>query len=243
MNSNLYLITGGVHGDESSGIKVVKHLKGHQLSGIDSILCNKKSIKKNIRFCETDLNRSFSVKLPASYEEVLATKLKKVVSKYQYVIDIHNTRARNTTCAIVVNKPTKWQLQMCRHFGFDRLVIMPPSGSLISQCKNGISLEIAENHKSRYSRSFLVKKIRNIHKPIIDKRDICLFEYAAYILKKTLMRKKMKLSDFKNFVFLSLYQKKHLGLLMNKEYCPIFTKKNNVTDGGFTLIQKTGTIS
>lgn len=243
MSKKLYLITGGVHGDESSGINVARYLKDHCLPGIDSVLCNKRAIKKNTRYCETDLNRSFSAQVPVSCEEVLAQRLKRVVSKYKYVIDIHNTKARNTTCAIVVNKPTKWQLQMCRHFGFDKLVIMPPSGSLISQCENGISLEIAENHKARYSKSFLINKLENISKSEHDTSNISTFEYAAHVLKNTLIRKKLKFSNFKNFNFLSVYQKNCLGLSVDKEYCPIFTKKNNIADGGFTLVQKTGIIS
>lgn len=243
MSKKLYLITGGVHGDELSGINVVKYLNGNKLPGIDSILCNKMAIKKNIRFCETDLNRSFSVKIPVSYEEVLAAKLKKVVSKYQYVIDIHNTKAQNTTCAIVINKPTMWQLHMCRQFGFNRLVVMPPSGSLISQCRNGISLEIAENHKYKYPIKYLISKVEEIAVVKDNKSPITIFHHVATILKKTLLRKKLQLAEFKNFVSLTIHQKQRLRLDISKEYCPMFTKKNNVAGGSFTLLQKTKIIS
>lgn len=39
-----------------------------------------------------------------------------------------------------------------------------------------------------------------------------------------------------------MFQKRKLGLNYKKAYVPIFTQKNNIADGSFTLLEREGVI-
>lgn len=154
------LIVGGTHGDERTGIDVIARLRRERVANIDVLVANPHATKTNRRFIETDLNRSFGVKQPQSYEEKRAVRITPFLKRYDLVLEFHNTVSM-TTCAIFTSEtPTEQQLAIVEHFELRYAVIMPPSRSLSGQnCLKTVSFEISIRDE-KFSVEFLVEKIK-----------------------------------------------------------------------------------
>lgn len=122
---NNVLVVGGTHGNELTGITVVKqwdnvteHLTLSQCNfNIQSMLANSAAIQQRTRYVEEDLNRQFSIEKLAEnshaeadalcMEGQLAQKLNqqfgpKANPTYDLVIDFHNTTANLGPCLIIL---------------------------------------------------------------------------------------------------------------------------------------------
>ncbi len=224
------LLSTTVHGDERHahqvGSEVQKLIKKEGNSNIDLLVAHDKAYKLNKRFLETDLNRSFGVEIPLSFEEKLAVKIRNKLERddYDLVLDMHNTKASGTTCAIVVNKPSRFQFAVLDAFSLKRIVQMPPSGSLLSalpKYEKGISIEIAEDDVVNYPASKLAEIIAKISRELNIEDQITkpsetakpsYYQYAATIQNTTLRRLGLKKSQFANFKKLTATQIQKLGV-------------------------------
>ena len=239
MKKGKILITGGVHGDEPTGIEVAAYFS-REKGPIRGILCNPKAVSAEKRFLETDLNRSFDVSEPVSLEEHLAKCLRGITKKYDLVLDIHNTKAMNTLCAITTCKPNATHLYLAKHFGFKKIVIMPPSGSLIATVpKRAISLEIPANLNFRFSPQKLVQKIKRLDiKGRENRHDrFSFYKFVNKVLTSSLERLKLEKASFSNFRRLTQHQKEILGLKPKNTYYPIFLKERE-EEVAFSLVKR-----
>lgn len=91
------LITGLVHGNEVIGIEVINHILDYYLKNknleinLGFLLCNIEAAKKEVRFIESDLNRSFSVEKISTLEQSRAFEITKIVDQADFVFDLHQT--------------------------------------------------------------------------------------------------------------------------------------------------------
>jgi len=117
---------GGIHGDEITGIKVIKKLKKYfeknkQNINVKTYFGNPKAIKENKRFIDADLNRCFGEnKNPKNYEEKRAIFLKKKLEKTDYLVDIHSTILDSKSFCIIFDK--KNQMPIAEIFETDFIV-------------------------------------------------------------------------------------------------------------------------
>jgi hypothetical protein len=92
---NTTVIMAGVHGNERSGIDAFKNILATiSVSSwvVYFILANLKAIEKNVRFVEKNMNRCFRKRIVwNSYEELRVRKIKKILNKADYLLDVHNT--------------------------------------------------------------------------------------------------------------------------------------------------------
>lgn len=110
-------IVGGTHGNELTGIQLVRHLQNFPITHSDDIvlsfiLANAEAIAANVRFIDVDLNRQFHLdNLKSSnsmlYELNLAKILNQKIGPKQapltdLVIDIHNTTSAMGPTLIVL---------------------------------------------------------------------------------------------------------------------------------------------
>lgn len=110
-------IVGGTHGNELTGIQLVRHLQNFPITYSDDIvlsfiLANAEAIAANVRFIDVDLNRQFHLdNLKSSnsmlYELNLAKILNQKIGPKQapltdLVIDIHNTTSAMGPTLIVL---------------------------------------------------------------------------------------------------------------------------------------------
>lgn len=158
-------IVGGTHGNETSGIQLVRNWqrfglpKQHQALNIDCDLSNQAAIDANIRFIEEDLNRQFTPKLlatePQSQEARLAHALNqqwgpKGESDIDLLIDIHNTTSAMGATLIIL-EADEFHTQLARYVKQQmpeaNILVedeKPPAehGYLCSIAKRGIMIEV-----------------------------------------------------------------------------------------------------
>ncbi len=223
-NKNILLI-GGTHGNEVTGIKLVRHLNKKPISGIEPIIGNERAVAKNVRFVETDLNRSSGKLKPRTYEERLANNLKHKITKASFVVEFHNTTARNNTCAIITSKPNSLHFALAKSFGIDRVLIMPAKGSLSGlRSKRFFSLEISNNDTRFTNIQFLLRKLKNISNlGKINYKKLKIYKFSDILVTKAVAEKVgVDISKLVNF---RAFTPKELGLLKlptNSKTCPIF---------------------
>ncbi len=235
------LIVGGIHGDELTGIQLANYFRSKYSKNIYSLLAHDAAVKRRKRYLETDLNRSFNTSLQVSIEEQIAKDIKNKIGSYNLILDFHNTNAKANDCCITTTFPNLMQVKVCSLLGFHNLVIMPPSGSLISiNPKISMSIEISKESLGYYSRSFLVKRILNLEANLNQKqiKHVNIFKFEHRVYKSTVKRLGMDLSTLTNFRKLSVNQLRKLEILSSKDLFPIFIG-NSYTDGlAFILVSK-----
>lgn len=209
------LIVGGTHGDERTGVNVVSRLKRNPAVGVDTLIANPRATKQCRRFVETDLNRSFGVQNPRSYEEKRALRLAKILKQYDLIVEFHNTVSR-TTCAILTNpKPTVRQLRTVAHLGLDRVVIMPPGHSLSGQNPvKTVSLEIS-TAENKFSAQFFVERIMSIgcDMDTANPNSVAKYRYRGIKVSMTTLAKTgLGIDEFLDFQPISEEKLKLLGM-------------------------------
>lgn len=115
-----------------------------------SIIGNPRAKEAGVRFVQTDLNRSFGVANPQSYEEKRAKELQKEIQGYDLVLDIHRTESPSTPfIAIIANKD---HYSYTFPFGPNAVLYIPNATfSLIGNASIGIALEYPRTY-SRLSK-------------------------------------------------------------------------------------------
>lgn len=233
------LVVGGLHGDEPTGIELVEALSDHSKQGITALLGNPEAVRQNKRFIETDLNRSFTSDTSTSLEEKRAVEIKRELGGYDIILDFHNTKAAGTTCAIVVTEPNELHRKLAVHFGFKRIVIMPPSGSLLSQYpETAISLEIAHNDMELYPTEELQEKVKALRSTLLPvEEQLEQYQFVKPLERGVVEKVGITPNDLKNFGELTSHQKKLLNIPEAEHYVPIFAKE--VFDPvAFTLLKR-----
>jgi len=105
----------------------------------NALVANPLAKERNVRYIETDLNRSFGVMTPISYEEKRAVELDEVLTDYDLVVDIHRTTAQTKFCGIVTKSD---DAVYALPYGVSAVVLVENiQNSLISRAKHGIALE------------------------------------------------------------------------------------------------------
>ncbi|MCK4729794.1 MAG: succinylglutamate desuccinylase/aspartoacylase family protein [Candidatus Aenigmarchaeota archaeon] len=149
-----------LHGDEIITEKIAKQL--NKKYGINILLGNPEARNKQIRFSESDLNRSFNKR--GTQESQRAKELKQILSKRNedIIIDLHTTTAKMPPIGIITNLK---QLKLASRLGVENLILMndrfSTGGSLIENIPNSISLEIYPDKKSIKDAKRMILNSRN----------------------------------------------------------------------------------
>lgn len=130
----LVAVAGGTHGNEMSGVILVKHwLRDPSELARDTftavpLLANPKATEKCVRYCERDLNRCFTADVLFSsesqddpYEAKRAREIDRVfgprgsLNAYDVILDLHNTTSNMGVCLIISEAHRHLELQACRY--------------------------------------------------------------------------------------------------------------------------------
>lgn len=139
-----------LHGDEVFGQKVFEAYRARitALSGVQFILANEEALERQVRFVESDLNRSFPGNLRGNLEQRLAAELMATVGDSEYVLDIHTTTSDIKMTPIVskLSERVRMMLNLCQS---QEIVLMSKqiaNHSLIGNVAAGVSLEFEEGY-------------------------------------------------------------------------------------------------
>jgi len=136
-----------LHGDENTTEPIVKDFCNK--NNITCILGNPRARELNVRYIESDLNRSFNKE--GTYEAERAKELKNELKDFNddLVIDIHTTTAVTKPMGIITDLS---KLRLASRLGIENLVLMKKEfssgGSLIENVDNSISIEISTDQES-----------------------------------------------------------------------------------------------
>ncbi len=141
------------HGNERYGLVVFNYLAEHiaNFPGLKIILANEPALNSNVRFIETDLNRSFPGSINGSAEERLAVEILDELAGIERVLDIHTTTSDVKLLPIV----TELSEDTCKIINLigshEVAVIEEPLGnkSLIGNVRAGVSLEYGNEYAAR----------------------------------------------------------------------------------------------
>lgn len=137
------LVIGGMHGNETLGLKVVEQFQKNPVKNIDVVLANEPAIKDNCRFIGQDLNRSFPGNLKSKeYEPKRAAQLLKITKKYDVVLDFHNTYCPNNDCGFVGEAASKKLYEVAWLLGLDKIIVADYD-CINKSASNCLSVEIS----------------------------------------------------------------------------------------------------
>lgn len=142
------LIIGAQHGDERLGPRINRFLKNDKTGRyrtVDYLCGNPRAYRRNVRFTETDLNRSYNTVPAATYEQKRAQKILRLIAtgNYDYVLDIHTSRAAVGRLLLMTHLEGAVK-RVVEASCIERIAIMPPDVadcSLIGQAPHAISVE------------------------------------------------------------------------------------------------------
>lgn len=149
MKSPKILIIGTQHGNERLGPRLKRYIARYpeRYPTVDYLCGNPRAFRANVRFIETDLNRSYDPDkgIATTYEEKRAQKILRFIQRgsYDYILDVHTSRT-DVDRFFLATSLNRGVSDVVAASVIPRLVIMPPhiaDCSLIGQVPHAISLE------------------------------------------------------------------------------------------------------
>jgi hypothetical protein len=139
------LVIGGMHGNEPLGIKLVEKLNASSISNVDAVIANDMALIANKRFTTQDLNRSFPGDMTSSeYELKRAAELTLLCSRYDVVLDFHNTYCPGNDCSFIGENASQQLLDVSSILGLNRIIVADYD-CINKYALNCISVEISMN--------------------------------------------------------------------------------------------------
>lgn len=161
------LVIGGMHGNETLGLKVVKLFQDSPVLEVDTLLANEQAIEANCRFVEQDLNRSFPGDSKSDkYEFKRASEILKTARKYDVVLDFHNTHCPENDCGFVGETASEKLTDVAWVLGLDK-VIVADYECINKASNNCLSVEVSLGSKLNdaklwYERIVMMSKLDSI---------------------------------------------------------------------------------
>lgn len=136
------LVIGGMHGNETLGLEVVRLFKKSPVVDVDVVVANENAANANVRFTGKDLNRSFPGNSNAAYEDKRAQELLELAKQYDFVLDFHNTYCPNNDCGFAGQYGSKSLYDVSWFLGLDK-VIVADYDCINKYATNCLSVEIS----------------------------------------------------------------------------------------------------
>lgn len=161
------LVIGGMHGNETLGLEVVKLFQDNPVPTVDTLLANEQAIEANCRFVGQDLNRSFpGDSKSAKYELKRASEILKIARMYDVVLDFHNTFCPDNDCGFIGETATDILTDVAWVLGLDK-VIVADYDCINKASNNCLSVEISldsklNNAKLWYERIVMLSRFDKI---------------------------------------------------------------------------------
>lgn len=206
---NKILFISATHGEEGFSIRVLDELERKYSKSkycYERIIGNPKALAKNIRYLDTDLNRSApGNKNSELYEEKRAFEIMKIAKKYEYVIDLHGADS-NCGVVIIMCNPTLSTFALAGMLEIKKIVIWRikedlKKGPLTQFCKPaGLEIECGRKTNSRIQdelKKILGKFMKTYQKISIEKVMNNLEKKELYVVYDKQNNEDNGLQDFK----------------------------------------------
>lgn len=227
------------HGDELAGFNLFVKYPYGKTNDVEwkTIIGNPDAAFLNTRFLETDLNRSFDADTANSFEEKRAEKLKKILSEYDVVYDMHTTTAIRDNPqwekCLFVNQLDKKTIAECRYVP-STFVVWDSDPKyqkqyLPAHAKVGITIDYAKTANAQEDFARMEKDFLHI----INQEEISKEEQTNQIFTEADRPVTQDERDELNLTLeelkpLTTQQKEQLSLPTKNEYYPIFVNPRSV---------------
>lgn len=215
------LVIGGMHGNETLGIAVVKALEVRPLSSVKAVIANQPALDQNVRFTGADLNRSF----PGSsdslvYEERRADELMNLARDYDVVLDFHNTFCPDNDCTFVGEGGSPILDSVAGLVGLKKMIVADYD-CINKYLPNCISIEVSMSSELN-SVDYWYEKIKQVSEADVLP-EVADLEKYRFVYRMTLEDRDalgLEARDLRAFRRLPLEVERELGL--TQDAYPIF---------------------
>lgn len=223
------------HGDELAGHKLFQDYPYGETDKVSwkVIIGNPEAVSLNTRYIESDLNRSFNIKKPRTYEEKRAQILKSYFKEYDEIYDIHTTRSIHPSSwddCIFINRDTPEAMKACTyltaaHIIWDRDEEYSKQ-YLTYHHPIALTLEYQKTYDvyNDYER-ILVDFENIIHQEKPRQHTKTLYEAFRGITQKEKEKYQLEFEDFRQ---LKSIEKNHLELPKDEVYTPVFVNSKDI---------------
>ena len=229
----------GIHGDEQifpdlqDVFKKINLAKGM----VSVILAHTDAAEKNVRFVESDLNRSFPGKRNGTLEERIAHKLIQTFNNVDCLIDFHSFHYDSPPFAVMTGISKK-EIKLASIIGLKENVIMTGRGvSFVEQVKLGIGVELGVvNDPKRKQRALrVIRNVLSSFEMISEDRKVKLQQNYYTAEEKTRVSNSFVLSPtIKNFKYVKkgtvLGIENGKNVVVAEGFYPILLKTNGYKD-------------
>lgn len=186
------LIITGTHGDEQFCVPVVRPLR--KIFAFDWISGNPRAKKQNVRFTQSDLNRSGPGNSKSKlYEERRAKYVIDKASQYEQVIDIHGTIS-NSGIFIIVSDPNWQNVELAKRLPIKRVVLWPSlrsQGPLTQFIPNSLEIECGPKNSP-----LVAKELKKILSKFLSGNSECINQDFYIVTGQIKSDLKLKFVDF-----------------------------------------------
>ncbi len=107
-NPSKRLLSFVIHGNETIGLNILEELlENFEASPFSFIIANREAVKKNKRFVDSDLNRSFMTKNQNGFEQKHVKNIELFSKSFDYILDFHQTTHDSETPFCLVRSSDK----------------------------------------------------------------------------------------------------------------------------------------
>lgn len=219
------LVIGGMHGNETLGLEVVKLFQDNPVLAVDTLLANEQAIDANCRFVGQDLNRSFpGDSKSAKYELKRASEILKIARKYDVVLDFHNTFCPDNDCGFIGETATEILNDVAWVLGLDK-VIVADYDCINKASNNCLSVEVSldselNNAKLWYERILMLSRLDTIS----TKSNVQKFRFVYRMSIED--KERLRLDNQNLRAFQPLSEKLSSAMGVNAPAYPIFIGDN-----------------
>lgn len=239
-------IVGATHGNES-GPAIIEKLKKElclKKGSIKYIIANPEARKINVRFIDSDLNRSFPGKKNGNKEERLARQLIEIGKDIDLLIDLHSCSMESKPFCIVRSFDGE-DMKVAKMSGLPFIVVYPlvtqGGASFIDYVKCGVGMELGLHGKKQtiYAGINAAKRILSLYPCIntslqkqaqLSNKKQKILKVTGYLQKEKGVVMSNKLQNFKlvkkGTVIASKGGKE---ILADRDFYPVLYKEKSYT--------------
>ena len=217
------LVIGGMHGNETLGLNVVKLFNNNEVDNVDTLLANEQAIDADCRFVGQDLNRSFPGNTNSKdYEPKRAAQILKLTKKYDLVLDFHNTFCPNNDCSFIGENANQELSDISWILGLDKIIVADYD-CINKAAGNCLSIEVSmssplNNAELWYDRILTLSRAESF----TVRSDVKKFRFVYRMTLKDKDRLELDKRDLKAFQPMDVKIAKAMGL--SSPAYPIFIR-------------------
>ena len=189
------------HGNELLGSNLLAYMlakRSKLLENMEFIIANPRAYAKNVRYIESDLNRSYGLGLD-TYESQRAKVIEERIRllKPELVLDFHTTTAEQPDILITADKDNEVVQRFVNSSAVKDVLVVEPLNDITTVVSNFVAYEVPNSHLN----DDLYKQICADIARYLDEETVDQERTFYKMVGKILPEEERSIVDLKNFVY------------------------------------------